>query len=113
MLTRTTEVSTLTVAQRTTTTTAVDTADLVRILVGIQSGRRIPFKVSISQTVGVLKALIEQEEGTPADRQRILFRGRELENGRSLEYYEIKPQDVVHLGKACFLNPPQSLTVSL
>ncbi|KAA6386501.1 MAG: hypothetical protein EZS28_017970, partial [Streblomastix strix] len=44
-----------------------------------------------------VKSLIKINEGIPIGEQRLIFAGKELENGRKLEYYNIREEATVHL----------------
>ena len=45
----------------------------------------IPLEVTSSRRTEELKAMIEEKEGIPADRQRLLFNQELLEDGRTLQ----------------------------
>jgi len=47
--------------------------------------------------VQVLKEKIKQKEGIAVGEQRLIFRGRELFNSRTLHFYKIQNEAVVHL----------------
>lgn len=46
-----------------------------------------------------VKSLIQQEDGTHPDKQRLIFAGRLLENGRTLADYNIVNNSVLKLVK--------------
>jgi hypothetical protein len=61
--------------------------------------RRYPktYNVEYTTTVEVIKEMIEYEEGIPADKQRLIFAGKQLETGRTLANYNIRPWEVATL----------------
>ena len=69
----------------------------IEIAVKTLTGKTICFKLHPSATIKDLKAAIQDKEGIPPENQRVIFSGRQLEDGRTLEAYKIGDKSTLHL----------------
>lgn len=76
---------------------------LLRLRGGMQifmktfTGRTITLDAEQSDTVAFLKSKLSEKEGIPADSQRMVFAGKNLENSHKLSDYNIQAMSTINL----------------
>lgn len=69
----------------------------MKLFIRILTGEKFEVRVDPSTLIGSIKFLIQDLKDFPADQQRLIFAGKQLEDYRTCKDYNIQKESVLHL----------------
>ena len=75
----------------------IPTGEGMAVFVMTLTGKKVTLRVKESFSIEKLKYLMHVKEGIKPDEQRLIFAGKQLEDGNTLKHYKIQKESTMHM----------------
>ena len=69
----------------------------IQVFLKNEKGQTSTYDVTPGETVTAFKSKVHRRERVPVDQQRLIYNGKQLDDGRTLEDYNIKSESTIFL----------------
>ncbi|XP_076260026.1 ubiquitin-like protein NEDD8 [Rhynchophorus ferrugineus] len=64
------------------------------------TGKEYNIEIETTDTIETIKQKINEQESIPIDQQRLTFRGKPLKDSKTIDSYQLKNGNILHMVKA-------------
>ena len=69
----------------------------IQVFLKNEKGMTSPYEIAPGETVQELKRKVHSKEGVPVDQQRLIHEGKQMDDGRKLDDYNVRSGSTIHL----------------